>query len=212
MFTGIVDIAGAVTRVQNVPGGCRLEIERPARWKDLAIGASVAVNGVCLTIAALSDRGMEFDVIHETLSRTTLGTLMIGSRVNLERALRVGDRLDGHFVQGHVEGTVEVTTVEASPRERVVWFHADDSFRACIVPKGGVALDGVSLTVAAVREDEFSVALIPTTLERTTLGCLKTGDRVNLETDILARTVVHWLSTVGERGLPLGTLREAGIP
>lgn len=213
MFTGIIETIGHITSARAVPGGRRLGVRVPADWTDVDLGASIAVGGICLTVAARNLPTIEFDVITETLQRTALGDLTVGDRVNLERSLRVGDRLDGHFVQGHVEGTAVVTRIISSPREWVVWLSADESLRPCIIPKGGIAIDGVSLTIAAVCGDEFSVALIPTTLQRTTLERLKIGDRVNIETDIITRTVIHRLAALHETSeLTVERLREVGFP
>lgn len=213
MFTGIIEITGMISQTRPVPTGRKLAIRVDADWSDLALGASVAVSGVCLTIAAAHDRTLEFDVIHETLERTTLGNLVVGDSVNLERSLRIGDRLDGHFVQGHVEGTARVTNIIASVREWVVWLCANEMLRPCIIPKGGIALDGVSLTIAAVRDDEFSVALIPTTLQRTTLQHLRVGNHANIETDIITRTIVHRLGgLLSAPCLSVERLREVGFP
>ncbi len=215
MFTGIVESSGTVTAVSNAPGGRRLAVDVGAMAAECALGASVAVSGVCLTVAAARPPVLEFDVITETLEKSTLGRLAVGGRVNLERSLRVGDRLDGHFVQGHVDGRATVVRVTRSAKEWVVALRAEAHLRPCIVPKGSITIDGVSLTVAAVEADSFSVALIPTTLERTTLGALAAGDVVNIESDIVARTVVHWLEQRGEgisrTGLTLDRLKEAGF-
>lgn len=213
MFTGIIETTGEITHTRTAPGGRRLAIRGPADWSDVVHGASIAVSGVCLTVAAMHNHLIEFDVITETLDRTTLAALVVGDRVNLERSLRVGDRLDGHFVQGHVDGTATVTRIISNPHESVVWLRADEALRAYIVPKGSIAMDGVSLTIAAVRADQFSVALIPTTLQRTTLERLKIGDRVNIETDIITRTVVHQLAALqSSPGMTVDHLREVGFP
>jgi riboflavin synthase len=216
MFTGIVEHVGTVASVAATPGGRRLAIDVGPMAAECALGASVAVSGVCLTVAAAKPPILEFDVITETLDRSTLGGLTRGGRVNLERSLRVGDRLDGHFVQGHVDGRAAVTGVLQSPKEWVVSLRPEDHLRPYIVPKGSITLDGVSLTIAAVEGDVFTVALIPTTLERTTLGGLVVRDAVNVESDIVARTVVHWLShhqagAAAGSGLTLAKLQEAGF-
>ena len=212
MFTGIVETTGAVTFTRQSPGGRRLRVDVGPIARELSLGASVCVSGVCLTVADLSEAAVEFDVIQETLDRSTLGAMRVGDRVNLERSLRVGDAVDGHFVQGHVDGVGVVDRVTASPREHVVWVRPDENVSPYIIPKGSVAIDGVSLTIAGVRDGAFSVALIPTTLERTTVAALAAGDRVNLESDIIARTVVHQLSRLpASTGLSLGMLREAGF-
>lgn len=212
MFTGIVETTGTISSTRATAGGRRLRVDVGSMAGELSFGASVCVGGICLTVADLSAGSLEFDVIKETLDRSALGLKRVGDRVNLERSLRADGRLDGHFVQGHVDGIGVVERVVASPREHVVWLRPDGSVFPYIIPKGSVAVDGVSLTIAEVAADAFSVALIPTTLDRTTLGSLAVGDRVNLESDIIARTVVHHLSRLPEgAGLTLDTLREAGF-
>lgn len=179
---------------------------------ELPLGASVAISGVCLTVCHTTSNSADFDVIKETLSHTTLGAKRVGDKVNLERSLRVGDRLDGHFVQGHVDGLAEVTSIVSSKQEWVAWLRPEKSLTPFIIPKGSVTIDGVSLTIAAVDQDTFSVALIPTTLTLTTLGELKAGDKVNIESDIVARTIIHQLNKVSsETGITLGSLRDAGF-
>ncbi len=193
MFTGIIERAGVITQTRQTAGGRRLCIRVGPIAAESSLGDSICVSGVCLTVASRSADLLEFDVIRETLDKTTFGQLRTGHRVNLERALRLGDRLDGHFVQGHVDGTAEIDRVLASPHEHVVWFRPQPNLVPYIVPKGSITVDGVSLTVAETVGCAFSVALIPTTLERTTLGELHPGDRVNLETDIITRAIVHRL-------------------
>lgn len=211
MFTGIVETTGRVVRSTPCAGGRRLCVDAGEVASGAVLGASVAVNGVCLTVCGVAGGQVEFDVITETLERTNLGRLRPGERVNLERSLRPDGRLDGHFVQGHVDGIGEVTRRIDSAREWVLWVRADAGVRAYIIPKGSIAIDGISLTIAAVEADQFSVAIIPTTLERTNLGDRKVGDRVNLESDIIARTVVHRLEQIrAAGGVTLSTLREQG--
>ncbi len=211
MFTGIVERVGAIRDTRPVPGGRRLRVDVGPMAGECAIGASLCVSGVCLTVSGVSGETLDFDVIAETLDGSTLGSKRIGDRVNLERSLRLTDRLDGHFVQGHVDGKAVVDRVLSSSREHVIWMRPDPSLMSYIVPKGSVAVDGVSLTIAAVKSGAFSIALIPTTLERTTLSSLTTGDPVNIETDIITRTVVHRLSAMSASGgLTLNALREAG--
>ncbi len=211
MFTGIVESTGTLSLAQPGPGGRRLRIDVP--WaRECRPGASVCVSGVCLTVASPLDGALEFDVIRETLETSTLGHKRVGDRVNLERSLRVGDRLDGHFVQGHVDGIARVVRVKSSAMEWAVWIEPEAPLLSYAIPKGSVAVDGVSLTIAAVDRSVLSVALIPTTLELTTLSSLKVDDRVNIETDIIVRTVVHHLSGVSSSGgLTLDVLREAGF-
>jgi len=212
MFTGIIERTGIIREARSVSGGQKLSIEVGPMASELALGASVAISGVCLTVYHTSHDSADFDVIKETLSRTTLGTKRVGDKVNLERSLRVGDRLDGHFVQGHVDGLAEVTSIISSSQEWVAWLRPAKSVAPTIISKGSVTIDGVSLTIAAVEQDTFSVALIPTTLALTTLGSLKAGDKVNLETDIIARTIVHQLQQIsGTKGVTLDALHDAGF-
>jgi riboflavin synthase len=210
LFTGIVETTAKIVETRAASGGRRLRIEAPVLSTTVKPGASICVSGVCLTVAANQDHLLDFDVIAETIRKSTLGEKRVGDRVNLERSLRVGDRIDGHFVQGHVDGTALVDRVLA--QERVVWFRADPSIRLYVIPKGSIAVDGVSLTIADVDRSRFCVALIPTTLERTTLAALTVGDRVNIETDMLVRAVLHQQSpTPLHRELTLESLREAGL-
>jgi riboflavin synthase alpha subunit len=198
MFSGIVDAMGEVRSSTPAGGGRELIIRAPGYWADLAPGASIAVDGVCLTMTRAGGPDAAFDVVAETLRRTTLGGAGPGAAVNLQKSIAAGQRIDGHFVQGHVDATTSIERVDASPAETMCWFALPPACRPVIVPKGSVAIDGISLTIAAVERDRFAVALIPTTLQRTTLGAKKAGDRVNIETDILARTVVHALQSLME--------------
>jgi len=212
VFTGIIERTGTIVGTTPVPGGRRLRVDIGPIARETSLGASIAVSGVCLTVAYIDDTTVDFDVITETLDRTTLGLRKPGDLVNLERSLRAGDRLDGHFVQGHVDGTAAVRQITASAKEHVVRLEADEALRPYLIPKGSVAMDGISLTIAAVDATTFSVALIPTTLELTTLARVKSGDRVNLESDILARTIVHRLQAMREsRALTMEALQRAGF-
>jgi len=193
MFSGIIDAVGQVRQCKPTPGGRELVLRAPDYWSNVPQGGSIAVDGVCLTLTRAEQSDACFDVIAETLRRSTLGDLRPGDQVNLQKSLAVGDRIDGHFVQGHVDAIAKITRIHRPQGESVWWFRADRPAMACIIPKGSVAINGISLTVVDVRDDQFSVALIPTTLERTTLGKKRVGDRVNVETDILARTVVNYL-------------------
>lgn len=196
MFSGIIDAVGEVTVVAATPGGGELTIRAPGYWADVIPGSSVALDGVCLTVTRIEGDIVTFDVVAETLRRSTLGELRAGSRVNLQKSLRVGDRVDGHFVQGHVDSIGVISRAESTPAESKWWVRVDAATRPCVVPKGSIAIDGISLTIADVRGDEFSVALIPTTLDRTTIGSKQVGARVNLETDIVARTVIHQMNAI----------------
>ena len=162
MFTGIVERAVAVVAVEDHAGGRRLTLG--VRWGDEKHGESVAVNGCCLTVAATGDGTLRFDAIRETLDKTNLGDLKVGDRVHVERSLRPSDRLDGHFVQGHVDGPAELVGRTATDEEWRLRLRVSDDLAAFVMPKGSVCIDGVSLTVASLDGDEFEVALIPTTL------------------------------------------------
>ena len=196
MFTGIVETIGTVIAVKARGGVVQLEIEAGSVVEGVSIGGSVLVNGTCLTVTAIDGDHLRFDAIQETLDRTAVGSLERGSRVNLERAMRADDRLDGHIVQGHVDGT---GTVEAFERRGDdVRFVVSCGPEVCefLVEKGSVTIDGVSLTVAGVQESGFDVALIPHTLEVTTLGEKQTGDQVNLEADVLGKYVKRYLDRI----------------
>ena len=184
MFTGIVRERGRVASVEGGTDGVRLVVDAPGTASQAALGDSVAVSGVCLTVVAADNGTLAFDAVPETLRRSSLGEREPGDFVNLEPALRAGEQLGGHYVQGHVDGVGTVRTV-GDP----VWIDASPELLRYVVEKGSIAVDGVSLTVAAVDEDGFSVALIPETLERTNLGGAVEGTPVNLEVDVFAKYV-----------------------
>jgi riboflavin synthase len=192
MFTGLIESLGTVTRAEEVAAGRRLVVRDPI-GPGLAIGESVAVNGACLTVVEVRGDEFAFEVGPETLLKTNLGTLEPGDRVNLERSLKVGDRLGGHFVQGHVDA---VGTIDARVRNgdwEDVWFRCPAELTRLMVPKGSVAVDGISLTLVNVEVKRFSVMLIPHTQAVTTLGFKKPADAVNLEADMLAKHVAKLL-------------------
>jgi riboflavin synthase len=191
MFTGIIEKTVRVLAASDGPMFRRLVLGR--EWDDVKDGESIAVNGVCLTVAEITSAGIGFDVIKETLDKTNLGTLQPGDSVNVERSLRAGDRIDGHFVQGHVDGTGVLTDQINSPNEVRLTIAAPDHLAKFLAPKGSISIDGVSLTIASVQGNIFDVALIPTTLRLTTLGSREIGWRFNLEADILSKTIVHYL-------------------
>ena len=226
MFAGIIEAIGKVVRVAGSRAdrsGAQadgLEIEVADLFDDLNLGASVAVNGVCLTLT--DRRGMigGFDIVPETWRNTNLQTLRVGHQVNLERSLRVGDRIDGHFVQGHVDGVGRVSRLDRQSGEWKMWIAVGVDLLPYIVRKGSLALDGTSLTVVDVEEGRISVVLIPTTLERTVLSRRRPGDLVNVETDILARLVLSRLAAIGvgdslprqgANGITLESLQEGGF-
>jgi len=191
MFTGVIEKRTTVLGVADGPMFRRLTIR--SDWTDVAGGESVAVNGCCLTVAEVQPDQLGFDVIQETLDKTNLRLLQGGDEINVERSLRVGDRIDGHFVQGHVDGTGTLLELVATDREYRLRIGAPDHLMKYLAPKGSICIDGVSLTIAKVEASQFEVALIPTTLNLTTLGGRRPGWLFNLEADILSKTVVHYL-------------------
>ncbi|MEA2710919.1 MAG: riboflavin synthase [Phycisphaerales bacterium] len=193
MFTGIVERTIRIAAVSDGTGFVRLNLAAPADWSDVKLGESIAINGVCLTVAEIAPPMIGFDVIPETLSKTNLGLLKAGDLVNAERSLRAGDRIDGHFVQGHVDGPARLVDQSTGEKEWRLTVHPPLELMKFVVPKGSVTLDGVSLTVAAVSKDRFEVALIPTTLNLTTLGSRPMGWPFNFEADVLSKTIISWL-------------------
>jgi riboflavin synthase len=189
MFTGLVQALGTVRQVTDGQGGRRLQIAESALAPKLELGESIAVNGACLTVVAHDADTFDFEAGPETLAKTTLGRLVPGDRVNLERALRVGDALGGHFVTGHIDAVGTVLEETVTGDWLTVWFSIPPEFDALMVGKGSIAVDGVSLTVVDTRPDGFSVMLIPHTRDHTTLGWKKPGAAVNLEFDLIAKHV-----------------------
>ncbi len=190
MFTGLVAATAKVRSLESRASGSLLSIDRPDGWNDVAAGESVSVSGVCLTaLPGSSKEPLRFDVSPETLARSTLGALRPGQRVNLERALAAGDRFGGHLVAGHVDETTAVTRIAPSGDFWTISFALDPAWSRYVVEKGSIALDGISLTVAALRDREFDVAVIPHTLNATALGDRKVGDLVNVEVDVLGKYV-----------------------
>lgn len=189
MFTGLVEALGSVVEITPDGSGRRLVLTEPGIAPQLALGESVAVNGACLTVVARDATTFAFEAGPETLRRTNLGDLRPGDRVNLERALRMGDRLGGHMVTGHIDGLGAVAARVMEGDWLTVWFACSEELAGQMVSKGSVAVDGVSLTLVDVERARFSVALIPHTLEHTTLGFKEVGTPVNLESDLLAKYV-----------------------
>ena len=194
MFTGLVEALGTVRDVREDGAGRILRVEEPTIVSDLPLGASVAVNGVCLTVVECQQNIFVFQAGPETLRCTNLGELRAGERVNLERSLRVGDRLGGHIVQGHVDGMGRVDRRERQGEWETLWFTCDPPLTKQMVRKGSIAVDGVSLTLVDVTTGGFSVALIPHTLQMTTLGLKQPQATVNLETDYFAKIIVKYLA------------------
>jgi len=199
MFTGIIERSVRVVTISEGTGFRRLRLAVP--WSDVKHGESIAVNGVCLTIAEMaanqSGHFLDFDVIPETLAKTNLGLLKPDDTVHVERALRIDDRIDGHFLQGHVDGQARLDSTRCENDDFRLSIVPPPDLMQYIIPKGSVAIDGVSLTVASVSDHSFEVALIPTTLQLTHLGSAGIGWLFNLETDILSKTIVTWLRRQG---------------
>jgi len=189
MFTGIVRERGRVAAVDGDGQARHLVIEAPATAARLAVGDSVSIGGCCLTATAVSNGSFAVTAVPESISRTTLGRLTAGDQVNLETAARAGEPLGGHYVQGHVDGVARVASLEPEEEGARLWVEAPDNLLRYCVEKGSIAVDGVSLTISALREGAFEVALVPHTLAETTLGDLEAGDEVNLEADVLAKYV-----------------------
>ena len=190
MFTGIIETTAKILERNDSD----LTVARPVSFDDLKTGSSICVSGICLSVIDMNDSAMSFDVVPETFVTTTFSGLEAGDYVNLERALRADARFEGHVVQGHIEGTAEVAEIRKKKTGAELVLSMNEDLIAFVIPKGSIAVDGVSLTVAAVQGDGCTIALIPHTLEHTTLGDLQQGDRVNIETDILGRTILTHLS------------------
>ena len=204
MFTGLVEALGRVESVAEENSGRRLVLAWPGLVEPFALGESIAVNGCCLTVVSAEQDRFTVQAGPETLLRTNLGGRAPGDRVNLERSLRAGDRLGGHFVQGHVDATAELIERRPDGEWEFLAFRVGPEWTRLMVPKGSVAVDGVSLTLVEVGDDRFSVMLIPHTLAMTTLGSLKAGDRANIEADMLAK---HVAKLIGG-----GSRRDAETP
>ncbi len=198
MFTGIVTALGRIRRLEPEAGDVRLHIESAELgMDDVAVGDSIAVSGVCLTVIRFDPSHFQADVSRETLTRTSLGQLRPGSVVNLEKALRLADRLGGHLVSGHVDGTARLLGRQADARSTRMAFSLPPDLARYVAAKGSITVDGVSLTVNTVEADRFTVNIVPHTLEHTNLGALKPGSQVNLEVDLLARYLERLLQSGG---------------
>lgn len=193
MFSGLVESKASVIRVIQEPGGIRLIIDRPEPFEDIRLGDSIAIQGCCLTVVAVDEKSMSFQAGEETLSKTNFKNLQNGTPVNLERSLQLGDRLGGHLVSGHIDGIGRVCQISSHADWCDMTFEASPNLLSMMASKGSVAIDGVSLTLVHVNNSQFSVALIPHTLQVTTLGERKVGDSVNIETDLLAKYVARQL-------------------
>ncbi len=213
MFTGLIEAVCTVRSVRWTPDVMQIEIDLAQLADQTRIGDSIAVNGVCLTVVRLNGSCAVFDVSSETLSKATLNCLKNSSKVNIERAMKAGDRFGGHFVQGHIDGIATIKAVENKGQFRDISFSLSPELLCSIVPKGSIAIDGISLTIKSIAQDGFEVAIIPQTMENTTLGNAKTGDKVNIETDIIVKTIARQLQILlpKDQGLTVGKLKELGF-
>ena len=198
MFTGLVETMGHVHTLDLRTAGVRLVIDAPAIAEDIQIGDSIANNGCCLTVVQLDETLLGFDAGPETLARTNLGQKQIGDTINLERSVCLGDRLGGHLVTGHIDGLGELVKREDEQDWSTFWFKTSANLTRQMASKGSITVDGISLTLVNVTDGQFSVALIPHTLEVTTLGKLQVGDQVNLETDLLAKYVERQMTAISD--------------
>jgi riboflavin synthase len=211
MFTGIIEELGEVIAWDTTSDAARVTVKAPLAVSDAKHGDSISVSGVCLTVIDQGDDWFTADVMAETIAMSTLAGLRPGTRVNLERAAKVGDRIGGHIVQGHIDGTSAILNIEEGSAWRVVRFALSSELAPLVARKGSIAIDGISLTVSAVGDRWFEVSLIPETLEVTTLGAKVVGDEVNLETDILARQVQRMLGTAAEENDAASSRQSIGF-
>jgi riboflavin synthase len=210
MFTGLIEAICVVKSARPNAGGVSLTVDLGNLAEQCKIGDSIAINGACLTIAELTGSLATFELSTETLARSTLGKLKPSSKVNVERAMKPTDRFGGHFVQGHIDGTATIKTIKKLGEFADIEFAAQPELLSQMVVKGSVAVDGISLTIAGLNRSSFSVALIPQTLKRTTVGTAKVGDTVNIETDIIVKTIKSYLDKIlpQKQTLTVEKLRE----
>jgi riboflavin synthase len=214
IFTGIIEELGTINHIERGGNSARINVQANTVLEGTKIGDSIAINGVCLTVTSCSSDHFLADIMAESLAKTNIGQLNNGQRVNLERALRLGDRMGGHLVQGHVDGVGTIVEQQKMDIATLFRIKAADDVLAYVVKKGSIAIDGISLTVIDVKEDSFTVSLIPHTAAMTTLGFKKPGDTVNLETDIIGRYVERLMTQAKENhksGLSIGFLAENGF-
>jgi riboflavin synthase len=213
MFTGLIEAICVVKSARPNAGGVSLTVDLGNLAEQCKIGDSIAINGACLTIAELTGSLATFELSTETLARSTLGKLKPSSKVNVERAMKPTDRFGGHFVQGHVDGTATIKAIKRQGGFADIEFAAQPELLSQMVVKGSVAVDGISLTIAGLNRSSFSVTLIPQTLKRTTVGTAKAGDAVNIETDIIVKTIKSYLDKIlpQKQTLTVEKLRELGF-
>ncbi len=212
MFTGIVREIGTVRSVRRIPGGLRPGIAAGPILKGMKTGDSIALDGVCQTVVALDRGGFEVEVLPETLKRTTLGGLQPGQRINLEQAVGLNDRFGGHLITGHVDAVGTIRACRSRTGDTIMKIVAPSVIMPQLVERGSVAVDGISLTVVSLHDDSFTVALIPHTVQATTLAAKRVGDRVNLETDLIIKAVQRWLDpALGKGRLTEERLKQLGF-
>ena len=193
MFTGIIQGVGKIEKItQNTKNrsAFQITVDLGKNAKGLKVGQSVALNGVCLSATKISKNKCDFEMIDETIKQTDLGNLVLGSKVNIERSLKVGDRMEGHFVLGHVDGVGIIKKIEKKPKEVKIWFEVPKKLVKFVVKKGSIAIDGISLTVVDITKNNVSVCLIPHTIKITNFQSKKVGDKINIETDILGKYIL----------------------
>lgn len=211
MFTGLIEEKGKVIRVESASGGSRLAVEARVVADGTKVGDSIAVNGACLTVIQAASSALTFDAVRETVERTTIGRLRPGDSVNLERPMRAGDRFGGHIVLGHVDGIGVIREIRKAGTETTFRFEAPPEIVQFVVEKGSIAVDGISLTIADLGPEWFTVAVIPHTLASTTLGEASVSGSVNLETDIIGKYVFRFVNKSAGDGRLLGKLAEGGF-
>jgi len=213
MFTGLIEAICVVKSVRPNAGGASLTVDLSNLAEQCKIGDSIAINGACLTVAELTGGLAVFELSAETLAKTTLGKLKSGSLVNVERAMKPTDRFGGHLVQGHIDGTATIKAIKRQGEFADMEFAAQPELLSQMVIKGSVAVDGISLTIVSLNQSSFSVALIPQTLKKTTLGTAKVGDAVNIETDIIVKTIKSYLDQIlpQKQSLTVEKLKELGF-
>ncbi len=213
MFTGIIEHLGNVTQIKKQADSAVIVVDIAQMSKDVNSGDSIAINGACLTVTHIKGSEVSFDVSTETLSKTTIGELKTSDRVNVESSLRIGDKLGGHFVTGHVDGVGAISRKESETGQCTMWFSVSKELANMMIKKGSVAVDGISLTIVDLEEKSFSVALIPYTLDETSLGFKKVGQKVNIETDMLGKWVKRILVTDDKAvsGITEEMLKEKGF-
>lgn len=197
MFTGIIEEVGNILSINHIGESVRFKIGAKKVVENLEKGASISVNGACLTVVNFGVDYFEVDAVEETIKRTNLGSLKVANVVNLERARKLSDRIDGHFVQGHIDATGKITRIIPTGMSKILFISFPIDFKIYVVPKGSIAVDGISLTIVDVQNNIFSVSVIPFTFEHTNLKTKKIGDLVNLEFDIIGKYVVNYLSLKG---------------